>query len=48
MIFGAASLYGAVDGGEWSSPLMLTAAVALFSAAASPFAAAMALRSAID
>jgi heme exporter protein B len=48
MIFGAAALYAAASGGDWAQPAMLTAAVALFGIATSPFAAAMALRTAID
>ncbi len=48
MIFGAATLNAASAGGDWASPLMLTAASALFGAAISPFASAMALRAAID
>ncbi|MEZ5938742.1 MAG: heme exporter protein CcmB [Hyphomonadaceae bacterium] len=49
MIFGAATLYSAAAGeGEWSSRLMLTGAITLFAAAVAPFAAAMALRSALD
>jgi len=48
MIFGGAALYAAASGGDWGSPAMLTAAVALFGIATSPFAAAMALRTAID
>ena len=48
MIFGAAGLYAAASGGEWAAPLMLTAAAALFGVATSSFAAAMALRTAID
>ncbi len=48
MIFGAATLNLAAGGGEWGPPLMLTAASALFGAAISPFASAMALRAAID
>lgn len=49
MIFGAASLYATVGGGtEWAPPLMLAGAVALFAVASAPFAAAMALRTAID
>jgi heme exporter protein B len=48
MIFGGAALYAAASGGDWSSPAMLTLAVALFGIATSPFAAAMALRTAID
>jgi heme exporter protein B len=48
MIFGAAVLYAATGGEDWTSPLMLTGAAALFGVAISPFAAAMALRAAID
>jgi heme exporter protein B len=48
MIFGSAALYGAASGGDWTSPLMLTSAAALFAIACSPFAAASALRAAID
>jgi heme exporter protein B len=48
MIFGGAALYAAASGGDWAQPAMLTAAVALFGIATSPFAAAMALRTAID
>lgn len=49
MIFGAASLYATSGGGtEWAPPLMLAGAVALFAVASAPFAAAMALRTAID
>lgn len=48
MIFGAATLYAAASGNEWTSAAMLTAAVALFGIATSPFAAGMALRTAID
>jgi heme exporter protein B len=48
MIFGAASLYAAAGGTEWTPGLMLCAAAALFGAALAPFAAAMALRAAID
>ena len=48
MIFGAAALYAASRGESVGPPLMLTGAVALLAAAVSPFAAAMALRTAID
>lgn len=48
MIFGAAALYAAAAGEDWASPLMLTGAAALFGIAISPFAGAMALRTAID
>jgi heme exporter protein B len=49
MIFGAAALNAAAGGnGDWGPSLMLTAAAALFGAAISPFASAMALRAAID
>jgi heme exporter protein B len=48
MIFGAAALYAAAGGEDWGPPLMLTAAAGLFGVATSPFAAAMALRTAID
>jgi len=48
MIFGAATLNLAAQGGEWGPPLMLTAATTLFSAVISPVASAMALRAAID
>jgi heme exporter protein B len=48
MIFGAATLNSAVVGNDWGPPLMLTTAAALFGAAISPFASAMALRAAID
>jgi heme exporter protein B len=48
MIFGAAALYAAAGGEGWTQPAALTAAVALFGIATSPFAAAMALRTAID
>ncbi len=48
MIFGAAALYAAAGGEDWSGPLMLTGAAALFGGAIAPFAAAMALRTAID
>lgn len=48
MIFGAAALYAAATGEAWTSSLMLTGAAALFGVATSPFAAAMALRTAID
>jgi heme exporter protein B len=48
MIFGAAGLYSAATGEGGTSSLMLTAAAALFGVATSPFAAAMALRTAID
>jgi len=48
MIFGAATLNLAAQGGEWGPPLMLTAAVTLFSAVISPIASAFALRAAID
>jgi heme exporter protein B len=48
MIFGASTLYAAAAGEDWVAPLMLTAAVALFGVALSTFAAAMALRTAID
>ena len=48
MIFGAAALYAAAGGEDWLTPLMLTGAAALFGMASSPFAAAMALRTAID
>jgi heme exporter protein B len=48
MIFGAAALNAAANGGNWTSPLMLTAAVALFGIATSPFGSAFALRTAID
>jgi len=40
--------WAAANGGDWSSPAMLATAVALFGIATSPFAAAMALRTAID
>jgi heme exporter protein B len=53
MIFGAVALNAAAGnvagGGEnWTGPMMLTAAVALFSAVISPVGSAMALRTAID
>jgi heme exporter protein B len=48
MIFGAAALYAQAAGEAWAPSLMLTGATALFAAAVSPFASAMALRSAID
>jgi heme exporter protein B len=48
MIFGAAGLYAAAAGEDWSGALMLTGAAALFGVATAPFAAAMALRTAID
>jgi len=48
MIFGAAGLYAVASGAEWAAPLMLTGAAALFGIATSSFAAAMALRTAID
>lgn len=48
MIFGAAGLYSAATGEGGTSSLLLTAAAALFGVATSPFAAAMALRTAID
>ncbi|MDZ4761980.1 MAG: heme exporter protein CcmB [Alphaproteobacteria bacterium] len=48
MIFGAAAMYAAAAGGDWGPALMLTAAAALFGVALSPFAAALALRAAID
>ena len=48
MIFGAAALYAAANGGEWAQPTALAGAVALFGIATSPFVAAMALRTAID
>jgi heme exporter protein B len=48
MIFGAAVLYEAASGGDWTSPMMLTCAAALFGVACSPFAVASALRAAID
>jgi heme exporter protein B len=48
MIFGAAALNAAAGGNDWAPALMLTAASALFGAAISPFASAMALRAAID
>lgn len=48
MIFGAATLNLAAQGSEWGPPLMLTAAVTLFSAVISPIASAFALRAAID
>jgi heme exporter protein B len=48
MIFGASALYAAAAGESWTTALMLTGAAALFGVATSPFAAAMALRTAID
>jgi heme exporter protein B len=48
MIFGAAALYAAAEAGEWQSPLMLTAVAAIFGLVISPFATAVALRTAID
>jgi heme exporter protein B len=48
MIFGAASLYRAAEGGQWAEPLMLMGAASLFGMAISPFASAAALRAAID
>ncbi len=48
MIFGAATLYRSAEQGDWGPSMMLTGAVALFSLALAPFAAAMALRTAID
>lgn len=48
MIFGASALYAAASHGAWQQALMLTGAFALFGIATSPFAAAMALRTAID
>jgi heme exporter protein B len=48
MIFGASTLSLAAGGMDWGPPLMLTTASALFGAAISPFASAMALRAAID
>jgi heme exporter protein B len=48
MIFGSTTLSLAVGGMEWAPALMLTTASALFGAAISPFASAMALRAAID
>ncbi len=48
MIFGASALYAAAAGEDWQNALMLTGAVALFGIATAPFAAAMALRTAID
>jgi heme exporter protein B len=48
MIFGAAALNAVASNGDWAQPSMLAAAVALFGMATSPFAAAMALRTAID
>lgn len=48
MIFGAATLYAAAIGEGWQTPLMLTGAAGLLGLAISPFAAAMALRTAID
>jgi heme exporter protein B len=48
MIFGAAALYAAAGGGDWGQPALLAGAVSLFGIATSPFAAAMALRMAID
>jgi len=48
MIFGAAGLYSVATGEGATSSLLLTAAAALFGVATSPFAAAMALRTAID
>lgn len=48
MIFGAATLDAAASGLDWTGPLMLTGAAALFGVATSPFGAAMALRTAMD
>jgi heme exporter protein B len=48
MIFGASALYAAAGGEDWSAALMLSGAAALFGVATAPFAAAMALRTAID
>ncbi|OYW43631.1 MAG: heme exporter protein CcmB [Rhodobacterales bacterium 12-64-8] len=48
MIFGAATLNAAANGLDWTGPLALTAAAALFGIATSPFGAAMALRTALD
>ena len=48
MIFGAAAIYRAAKGEDWIGPILLTGAGALFAAAISPFAAALALRAAID
>jgi len=48
MIFGSAALYASAPGQDWQAPLMLTGAAALFAAATAPFAAALAIRAAID
>jgi heme exporter protein B len=48
MIFGAATLNLAAEGGNWGPPLMLTGAVTLLAAVISPIASALALRAAID
>ncbi len=48
MIFGAAALYAAAAGEGWQTPLMWTGVATLLGIATSPFAAAMALRTAID
>lgn len=48
MIFGAATLNAAANGLDWTGPMMLTAAAALFGIATSPFGAALALRTALD
>ena len=48
MIFGAATLNAAASGLDWTGPMMLTAAAALFGIATSPFGAALALRTALD
>jgi heme exporter protein B len=48
MIFGAAALYRAAEGGSWGESLMLMGAASLFGVAISPFSSAAALRSAID
>ncbi len=53
MIFGSAALYatsgiGTGEVADWQAPLMLCGATMLFAVATAPFAAAMALRPAID
>ena len=48
MIFGAATLNATANGLDWTGPMMLTAAAALFGIATSPFGAALALRTALD
>jgi heme exporter protein B len=48
MIFGASAMYAAAEGRDAAEPLMLAGASALFGMAISPFAAAAALRAALD